>query len=208
MMRIHVGKITVLCVVILASVNRAEPSNAQTLLGLKVDEPSTLLTPLGAPNETGSYKGMALKRWNRLNGNELSVTIDQSGKIVYLESDWNGRSPDTGCDLPDLRFGITTLAQLRKRFGSNGFSFQNRPPAIQVPDGVVMINSFEVGSAVVTFYTKIDRDEFSRLKASGANPSPAEYARLDAVSIANDSYAKSEWGERIYDPEYKKIKWK
>ena len=71
-----------------------------------------------------------------------------------------------------------------------------------------MMNSDEAGAVVVTFYTKIDRDEFSRLKASGANPSPAEYAKLDAISIAEDKYATSEWGERVYDPSYKKIEWK
>lgn len=71
-----------------------------------------------------------------------------------------------------------------------------------------MMNSYEAGGVVVTFYRKIKQGEFSRLKASGANPSVADYARLDAISIADDEYATSEWGERVYDPAYKKTEWK
>jgi hypothetical protein len=36
----------------------------------------------------------------------------------------------------------------------------------------------------------------------------AEHAELDAITIADAEYAKSEWGDRIYDPKYKKIEWK
>ncbi len=71
-----------------------------------------------------------------------------------------------------------------------------------------MMNSWEVGTAVITFYTKISRQQYSRAKASGLNPSPADYAKLDAISIADAAYAKSEWGDRIYDPQYKRIEWK
>jgi len=167
-----------------------------------------MTTQLGPPAETGSYKGMSLQRWNLQNGNELSVAVGKGGRIVYLESDWDGKSDDTKCDLPELHFGVTTLAALRKRFGSNGFGFKSRGQGVKTPDGLVLMNSFEVGTSVITFYTKINGDEFERLKASGANPSPADYAKLDAISIADDAYANSEWGERFYDPGYKKIEWK
>ena len=33
-------------------------------------------------------------------------------------------------------------------------------------------------------------------------------AKLEAISLANPGYAKSEWGDRVYDPAYKKIEWK
>jgi len=167
-----------------------------------------MLARLGVPSEKGSYKEMSLERWNLSNGNELSATVDRGGRIVYLEADWDGKNEETGCDLPDLHFGLTTLADLRKKFGSNGLGFKNRPAVIQIPNGVVMINSFEAGSAVITFYTKINENEFKLLKERGADPSPADFAKLDAISIADDSYANSEWGERVYDPAYKKIEWK
>jgi len=180
---------------------------AQSLHGLKVGEPSATLGPLGAPSDSDTYKGMAVQRWDRPNGNSLSVTIGKNG-VVFIESDWNGSDDAPGCDLPGLRFEKTTLAELRKRFGSNGFGYKARGYSAETPDGIVMMNSYEVGVVVVTFYTKINRDEFSSLKASGKNPWPADYAKLDAISIAEDNYATSEWGERVYDPAYKKIEWK
>jgi len=193
---------------VVVAANQAELCRFQALVGLKVGEASAVLARLGSPTETDSYKGMSLQRWSLPNGNELSVTVGTEGKIVYLESDWGGQSDDAGCDLPDLHFGLTTLAELRKRFGSNGFGFKSRGPGVKTPDGFVMMNSFEVGTSVITFHTKIKGDKFQRLKASGADPSPADYAKLDAISIADDAYASREWGDRVYDPAYKKIEWK
>jgi hypothetical protein len=34
------------------------------------------------------------------------------------------------------------------------------------------------------------------------------YDALDAISIAESGYAKNEWGDRIYDPNYQKANWK
>jgi len=186
----------------------ANPCAAQSLLGTRVGEPSTMLSRLGPAAETDNYKGMTVRRWNLPNGNEFSATVGANGKIAYLESDWNGKSDDSGCDLQGLRFGITTLSELRKRFGSNGFEYTARGFVADTQDGVVMMNSYDAGGVVITFYTKINRDEFSRAKASGTNPLLADYAKLDAISLTNHAYANSEWGDRVYDPAYKKIDWK
>ena len=183
------------------------PCAAQSLFGLSVGGPSISLSRLGPTAQTDSYRGMTVKRWNLPNGNELSVTV-ADGKIAYIESDWDGKSDDSGIDLQGLHFGLTTLTELRKRFGSNGFGYKARGSIAETQDGIVMINSYDAGGAVVTFYTKINRDELSRVKASRANPSPADYAKLDAISIAANGYAKSEWGDRLYDPAYRKIDWK
>jgi hypothetical protein len=183
-------------------------SSAQSLSSLRIGDSLSKLSSLGPVSDSGSYKGMELRKWVLPNGNELSVTIGSNGHIVYLESDWDGKNDDPACDLPGLHFGVTTLSELRKRFGSNGFGFKERGPGVKTEDGFVMMNSWEVGTVVITFYTKIEADEYDRVKATGANPSPADYARLDAISIADADYAKSEWGDRVYDPQYKKIEWK
>lgn len=208
MMNAIAGKFAVGTAALFLVMGLADPCAAQSLLGLEVGGPSTMLSRLGIAAETNSYKGMTVKRWSLLNGNELSVTVGRDGKIAYLESDWNGKSDESGCDLQGLRFGLTTLTELRKRFGSNGFGYTGRGPAVETGDGIVMLNSYEASGVVITFYTKINRDEFSRAKVSGANPSPGDYAKLDAISLANDGYATSEWGDRVYDPAYKKIDWK
>lgn len=91
------------------------------------------------------------------------------------------------------------MAELRKKFRSNGFGYKARGSSAEIPDGIVMMKSYEAGPVVVTFNTKINREEFTRLKASGAIPSPADFAKLDAISIAEDGYARSEWGDRVYN---------
>jgi hypothetical protein len=184
------------------------PCAAQSLFGLRIGEPSTTLSRLGPAADTCNYKEMVIKRWDLPDGNGLSVTLGVDSKIAYLELDWGGKSDDPGIDLQGLHFGATSLNDLRKRFKSNGFEYQDRGSVADTQDGVVMLNSYEVGGAVITFYTKVSASEFSRAKASGANPSPADYAKLDAISIADDRYAKSEWGDRAYDPAYKNPDWK
>jgi hypothetical protein len=199
---------TVVIAAFLVVLARPELSAAQSLSSLRIGDPPSKLSSLGPASDLGTYKGMKLRKWVLPSGNELSVTTGPNGQIVFLESDWDGKNDDPACDLPGLHFGATTLSELRKRFGSNGFGFENRPPSIKIADGVVMINSWEVGTVIVTFYTRIGLQDADRMKASQSNPSPADYAKLDAISIADAYYAKGEWGERIYDPQYKKIEWK
>jgi hypothetical protein len=175
---------------------------------LRIGDPSSKLSTLGQAAASDSYKGMVVRKWVLPNENELSVTTNSNGNIVYLESDWGGKDNDPACGLSGLRFGLTTLSELRKRFGSNGFGFKDRGSIIDTEDGVVMMNAYEVGTLVITFFTKITLQDHSQMKATGSNPSPADYAKLDAISIADDAYAKNEWGDRVYDPAYKKIEWK
>lgn len=184
-------------------------SAGQSLSKLKIgDDLSKSSWNTREPSVTSSYKGFLLRKWTLQNGNDLSVTTDSSARIVHLESDWNGQSDETGCDLADLKFGETTLTDIRKRLGSNGFEFKERAGSIPIPDGVVMLNSYEVGGNVVTFFTKVTAEEYHKIMDSRQTWIVADHARLDAISIASADYAKSEWGERIYDPNYKNVVWK
>lgn len=105
-------------------------------------------------------------------------------------------------DFPGLTFGTTTLADLRQKFGSNGFAFEQHGGVVKVREGVVLINSYEVGSVVATFVTKVD----SRHASSASDIS--ENAVLVALSIADPHYANSVWGQRNYDQNYHQIEWK
>ncbi len=178
---------------------------AQSLSGLRLGDDASRLATLGSPVATDKYKAYVVRKWSLANGNELSVTTDNADGIVYMESDWGrGSSESTGCDVQDLKFGVTTLSAVRKRFGSNGFAFKKTGGVLTVPDGVVMINSFEFGHSVVTFFTAVrDKDGLAE-----GNLLVADRAKLDAISIATEEYAKSEWGERTYDSQYRKAEWK
>jgi len=180
---------------------------AQTIWNYHVGDTPTGLSKLGPVSGLEKYKNDDVFRWVLPNRNLLTATVDPEGEIVYLESDWGGNSDETGCDLAGLKFGATTLADLHKRFGSNGFGYKRRPHVMTTKDGVQLMNSWEVGNVVVSFYTRISAADYAKAQASGAGDA-ADFAKLEGISMANTAYAKSEWGDRVSDPAYKKIAWK
>jgi hypothetical protein len=151
---------------------------------------------------------MDVYRWIFPNKNQFTATVDSEGEIVYLESDWFGASDDTGCDLRGLQFGVTTLADLRKRLGSKGFNFRSRRSEIQTADGLAIMTSWEVDKTVITIFTKISTQDHARVQAPGSTESDADYAKLYAISMASPAYARNEWGARIGEPASKKTEWK
>lgn len=66
-----------------------------------------------------------------------------------------------------------------------------------------MLNSYEIGDVIVTFYTKT-----LKTISTDSHTPIADNAKLDAISITDNNYARDEWGKRIYDPAYKKAEWK
>jgi hypothetical protein len=185
---------------------------AQALLNIRVGDTPSKLSKFGPVSGEDKYKGMDLFKWILPNRNVLTATVDREGEIVYLESDWGGKSDDTGCDLAGFKFGVTTLADLEARFGSNGFGFKTRPHTRPVDDGVILLNSYEVGNVVVTFYTRISGADYAKVQAARASATGtatgAEFARLEGISMANAAYATSEWGARVANTAYKKVDWK
>ena len=182
---------------------------AQSLLNIRVGDTPSKLSKFGPVSGEDKYKGMDLFRWILPNRNVLTATVDREGEIVYLESDWGGKSDETGCDLAGLKFGATTLADLEKRFGSSGFAFKKRPHVTRTDDGVMLLNSFEVENVVVTFYTRVTAQDYAKAaNGGGGSTSGAEYYRLEGVSMSDAAYAKTEWGDRIPNPAYRKIEWK
>ena len=173
------------------------------LSGLKIGDPASNTSRIGlapvARNQTGPFTAI---KWEFPDGNELSATVSAGGSIVYLESDWGEKQTGTIADYPGLKFGETTLSQIRQIFGSNGFSFAQHGGVVKVRDGLVLINSYEVGAVVATFVTKIAGRQINASMDAPGN------AVLVALSIADAEYANSVWGKRTYDPNYRKIEWK
>lgn len=101
-------------------------AQGQSICGLQIGDGISQLKKLGKTVAQDTYKSFLVQKWTLPDGNDLSATTDATHKIVYLESDWNGGDESTCSDLPWLKFGKTTLADIRKRFGSNGFMFKER----------------------------------------------------------------------------------
>jgi hypothetical protein len=203
-----VSRTLVVAAVVLIGGSRPQVLQAQALWNYRVGDTPSGLSKLGPVSGLDKYKGNDVFRWVLFDRNLLSATVDPEGEIVFLESDWGGKSDEAGCDLAGLKFGVTTLADLSRRFGSNGFSYKKRLHLRPTDNGFVLLNSWEVGSVVVTFTTRISAADYAKVQAAGARDAAAGYAKLDAISLANAAYAKSEWGDPVYDPAYKKIEWK
>jgi hypothetical protein len=207
--RLFPSSALIAAVVVLIAGGQLNALHAQTLFGVPVGGTASRLSQFGPVSGEDKYRGMDVYRWIFPNKNQFTATVDAEGEIVYLESDWFGASDDTGCDLKGLKFGVTTLADLRKRFGSDGFTFRGRRGSIQAPDGVALLYSWEVDKEIVTFYAKISTEDNARVRAEGSKETVADYAKLYAISMASAGYARNEWGARIAEPSPpKKMVWK
>jgi hypothetical protein len=185
------------------------PAAAQSLAGLHIGDPAARLKPLGDSAHAAPDGDYLNQKWTLADGNDLAVTTSPDGSIVFLEDDAGGKDADPGCDLPGLKFGVTTLADLRKRFGSGGFGFHNRSAILEIDGGgAVMMNSYQIGDVIATFITKLSAEDYAPFKEAPDVAKLAVHARLDAVMLSDAKYALREWGPRIYDPDYKKIQWK
>jgi hypothetical protein len=195
--------------VVLALAAPLNAAHAQSLFKIHIgDDAASSSLLVRTPAASDFYKGYTVKKWTLDNGNDLSATTTAFGMIVYLESDWNGKDGETGCDLSGFEFGLTTLSDVQKRFRSNGFQFKQRSGVVKVPDGIVMMNSYEFDSRVVTFFTKVSERDYLKAKKAGSDWVAADHARLDAISMTSSEYAQQEWGDRIYDSGYKSVSWK
>ena len=181
---------------------------AQDLWEFRIGDTPTKLSKLGPVTGIDKYRGMDVYHWILPDGNPFMATVNPGGEIVYVESDWGGKSEDTGCDLKGMKFNVTTLKDLEAKFGSEGLGFRGRPHSRETATGYVLLNSWEADKVVVTFYTAISAKDYAQVRATGDDAGLAEHATLVGISIADATYAKTEWGGRIVGQAYKKVEWK
>ncbi|MFW5641308.1 MAG: hypothetical protein ACOCY0_00950 [Roseicyclus sp.] len=138
----------------------------------------------GPPARTGpANPGYASALWVQPGGNELSVTHDASGRIVYMETFRGERAPpSTG---PGVRFGATARAEFLQGVGSAGLVFPGRGPSVDFGGGTAHFHSYEIAGrpgAVVTFVF---------LAEAGSS---ADTALLDSVVVSDIAYQSAIWG--------------
>jgi len=196
-----VKQILTLC----AALMLAGTAQAQSMSGVNVGDNTAAATKaLGAPASSSQGIAFNQSKWTLANGNELIVNADSAGKILYLETAWNQQPESAQTGVYDFTFGKTTLAEVRTKLNSGGLAFAKRPPLLQLPDGVVLVTSFEVGSVVMTFYGVVTGEDVAKGRAQAANGGFALFAKLDSVSITSPAFAKTQWGDPMYPANYKK----
>jgi clan AA aspartic protease (TIGR02281 family) len=168
-------------------------AHAQSLSGIHVgDSYSNVQQIIGFPSSRSERSGpFSVAKWLLGDGNSLSVTArSDTGKIVYIESDWGGNTTYT--DFPNLHFGKTTLADIKQKFGSDNFGWYGGP----MPDrSIVMQNSYRIspGNVIITFTTKISPAQATQNKVKGSSD-PSNLLKLVAISLSTQEYLASIWG--------------
>jgi hypothetical protein len=174
---------------------------AQSFAGLSVGDDAAKAKALGLPSDTERQKGYALSRWRLADGNDLSLAAEPDGQIAFMETNWGGTPEGRAAGLFGFTFGTTSLAAIRKKLGSNGMSFRSRAPVMNTTQGLVMMNSYEVGAVVATFICLIAPADLGKAKSGDLS----DHARLVAISLASPAYAGATWGQPATDPSYKRL---
>lgn len=192
----------------------ASASLAQSIAGIKAGDPPSVLESLNLEPVAREGSGaMKIVKYKLANGNEVSVTYNsRANRILYVESDWNGKPNATATNFPGFKFGITTLGDIRRVNGNNGFSYRSN--AMYESEGeITTFNCYEVRNKpglITAFVTVLNIAEL-RKQIGSREPRPEDMPKnfkLRAIILAEEEYLDSIWGEeKIYDKDSKPISW-
>lgn len=195
----------------LATAIPASSAHAQAISAFKIGEDMRVVAKnRPKPSNTEALGSYAAFKWNLPGGNDLSVTASpETGRIVFIESDWGGDPASAASDVPGMTFGLTTLADIRKRFQSNGFGFKSNLGQATT-EKLVSFNCYQVDSdpdLVVVFVTTLLTKDVPTV-AGDPKPDPGK-GHLEAVILSSLVYLKEIWGEdRVFDATYHPVPWK
>jgi hypothetical protein len=175
------------------------PTEDVSMLELKIGDSQKLLNKIKL--EVVAKDGNMIK-FKTDNGNDFSITC-QNGQIVYMENDWLQNPKARKPLFSDFQFGQTSLRDIRKKFGTNGFVYNTRG-TFTTDEDLIAFNCFEFdtpNNEILVTITKVS------LTAQISEENVADKLKLDAIILADKTYLDQEWGaEKMYDKNYKKIK--
>jgi hypothetical protein len=210
----HIKKIpqvivTVLATTIVTTILSLD-ATAQTLNGVKIgSSPSTLEALQLQPIAREGRGDIKITKFKLSSGNLLSVTYDtRVDKILYIETDWNEMPNARTTGLPGLAFGATTLDDIRRKNGSNGFTWQ-RMGVQRDGDRLITFNAYEVRQKPGSIVVFVNMLNISEYKAAGSDEKQmSSFLKLHAVILANERYLDQIWGEaKVYDGTSQPIRW-
>ncbi len=184
-------------------------AHAQSLDGFQVGgDIKAALASHAAPAASGKLGDADVYRWALDNGNSTSVTADAKGRIVFVETDWGGDVGASATGIPGVTFGATTLAAIRKKFGSNGFSFKKHAMHMDAND-IISVNAYHlkaVKSVVLVLVTTLPVAAVPEV--DGKPQIDSGKGTLQAVTLADTAYLDQLWGaEKVSDPKEKPVGW-
>ncbi|MDP4221010.1 MAG: hypothetical protein Q8916_01050 [Bacteroidota bacterium] len=177
-------------------------ANEISMVGVKIHDHSTALKKIKL-EVLAKDKKEGMIKFRTENGNELSFT-SKEGKVVYMENDW---LHDDAADVPlfsNFRFGKTSLRDIRKTLGTNGFTHVEHAGFTSDKEAIEF-NCFEFDSPNHEIFATVTTVP---LGANVSEENVADSLKLAAVIIADKDYLDKIWGEKkVFDEgNYKKIK--
>lgn len=173
--------------------------NEISMHGIKINSSKSVLQKVDLKIDVSAEN---MTKYKTTNGNDLSVTTE-NGKVVYLENDWLHEKQGEKPLISNFIFGKTSLREIRKEFGTNGFTYPGRNDLITDTD-IIEFNCFDLDSPnkeVIVMITK------AHLKENLSEANLADHLKLEAIVLANKKYLNEIWGnKKVFDPNYKKIK--
>jgi hypothetical protein len=196
---------------LLVCLSAAGTAHAQSIDGFTVGgDIKAALKSHAAPSATGKLGGYDAYRWVDEQGSVVSVTAaPKTGRIVFVESDWNGDPAQAKSPVPGLLFGTTTLADIRARFGSNGFVFKKYALHMDARD-IISVNGFELAGEKKAVLVLVTTQPVASVPEVDGKPQidPGKGV-LQAAILADLAYLESLWGkDRVADPKDKPVAWK
>ncbi|MDO5897281.1 hypothetical protein [Agrobacterium sp. Azo12] len=190
-------------------------SFAQTLADHSIGEQRSSLEKFVKGSWKDTYGNYQDGSFQTSNGVRLTGTTDKStGKVVRLEAKADKQTSKQPAYFSDFKFGETTLATIRQRFGNAGSLPGNGLPVLTTSDGGLEISSFyEVADSdvVVMFVTKISQKALLELKkryGASAYDHMAKVAFLDSVALSKAAYFQETRGTpSVFDIGYQPIAW-
>jgi hypothetical protein len=177
------------------------PLGSISMLGIELYDTRESVESLDLPI-IGEESGIV--KYRTKNGNDLSVTFEND-KVVYMENDWLLSAGGSKPLFTDFIFGKTSIADIRNKFGTNGFTYSNRLFS-STNTHLVTFNCFEFDTnknEVLVTITGIAIEEKDQVNENNIS----EKLKLLAIIIADKKYLDKIWGEeKAFDKNYKKIK--
>lgn len=172
------------------------------MVSVKINSPASALKKIKL--KSISTEGPATK-YQTENGNEFSVTV-KNGKVVFMENDWQHEATGAKPLFSDFKFGETSLADIKKAFGTIGFNHVQRGSMITSDTGLISFNCYELDSPnneVLVFVFMFPLAQKAQLTETNVE----QKLKLSSIIISDKKYLDEIWGEeKAYDPNYKKIK--
>jgi hypothetical protein len=188
--------------------------SAPSLLGLSIGAPESAERALGlAVADSAVAPALAIRRYELPDGGSLEVTVDRTtNQILLLQHLRLGQTGVIEADLAGFAYGRTTLGEIRKVCGSNGFIYPKGPTGDQVGDRFVLVNAYDIADQplVVVFLTSVPMDDVRKL-AAGDRKNPealGDLAVLSGMILARRDFVEKVWGSgRMADDPCPAVTW-